>query len=47
MLEYRQIYAVPFSTGFNTGSKGNTPKNGYGEWFMIYISEIVNIWRRR
>lgn len=48
VLECRKIYAAPFSTvGFGTEPKGNTPKDGYGERFIIHIGEIVNVWEKR
>lgn len=48
MLECRKIYAAPFSAvGFGTEPKGNTPKDGYGERFLIYIGEIINIREKR
>ena len=48
MLECRKIYAAPFSTvGFGTEPKGNTPKDGYGERFVIYIGEIMNVQEKR
>lgn len=44
MLECRKIYAAPFSAaGFGSEPKGNTPKDGYGERFIIYIGEIINV----
>lgn len=47
-LECRKIYAAPFSSaGFGAEPKGNTPKDGYGERFIIYIGEVVNVWEKQ
>lgn len=48
VLECRKIYAAPFSgAGFGEVPQGNTPKDGYGERFVIYIGEIMNVWEKR
>lgn len=47
-LECRKIYSAPFSAaGFGDSPKGNTPKDGYGERFVIYIGEVVNVWEKQ
>lgn len=48
VLECRKIYSAPFSpVGFGDIPKGNTPKDGYGERFIIYIGEIMNVWEKQ
>lgn len=46
-MECRKIYNAPFTaSGFGNIPKGKTPKDGYGERFIIYIGEIVNVWEK-
>lgn len=46
-MECRKIYNAPFSaSGFGSVPQGKTPKEGYGERFIIYIGQIVNVWEK-
>lgn len=47
VLECHRIYNAPFSAAGIGTPRGNTPKDGYGERFIIYIGEIVNVWEKQ